>query len=658
VTNAFDEHVADDAPVLLLVLDEGGRCTWCSRPWQEFTGRNAAEAVGAGWLAALHPEDRDRLEKLITEAAAFELEARVRRADGRFRRLLTRAAPRERAGKFSGYVFAATDVTEWREAEELLRFLTDLGDTLSGSLELDETARIVADRVVPVFADAALVALARPDGQLRCAAVRHVDAAREETYRERATAAVADLDEAAPLTRAFGARQPVLIEDLTAEMNGQGRPDRATLSPTLPVDAQSTIAVPFLGADTVHGVLLLAFAGSDRHYGASDLALAQDIARRSSVALERANAYDQERRLAETLQRSLLPDALPDVPGMAFCARYLPGSEVDVGGDWYDVIPLHDGKYGVAIGDVAGHGVHAATVMGQLRHALRAFAADGYEPAAALQRLNRFVFDQGPADMATLCYGVLNPRRGTLDYAAAGHPPPLLIPADGAPRFAEGLPAPPIGADPHSWYTSTELRLDPGTTLLFFTDGLVERRGESLDVGLARLADHATFTSPVLDEACDDLLLRLLEGERPSDDVALLSFRFVGARRGPMRIRRPARAVELAPVRRLLSAWLEASGVAPEEIGAVSVAVSEAATNAIEHAYGPGEGWFEVEAEMETDALTIRVRDGGRWRPKARGGGGRGLGLIGRMMDEFELRRADNGTEVWMRRSLRGQTHT
>ena len=157
-----------------------------------------------------------------------------------------------------------------------------------------------------------------------------------------------------------------------------------------------------------------------------------------------------QRGLAEALQRSLLPDVIPDVPGALFCTRYQPGGKADLGGDWYDVIPLPNRRHGVAIGDVVGHGVRAAAAMGQLRQALRVDAAEGYSAAAVVERLNRFVFLQGPIEMATLCYGVLDADAGTFDFASAGHLPPLRIPAAAPPHYAESRPSPPIGAAEHT----------------------------------------------------------------------------------------------------------------------------------------------------------------------------------------------------------------
>ncbi len=397
--------------------------------------------------------------------------------------------------------------------------------------------------------------------------------------------------------------------------------------------------------------------GRERWLAMCGAPLADDATVVSAVDVSDSRTVERA-RIAEALQRSLLPDALPDIPGVSLYARYLAGGKVDIGGDWYDVVPLAGARCGIVIGDVAGHGVHAATVMGQLRHVLRAFAADGADPAAVVGRLNRFLFEQGPLDMATLCYGVLDPTRGRIDISTAAHVPPLLVRPDGSAELIELPPAPPIGADSLSRYTTTSVQLEPGSTLVFYTDGLVERRREPLDAGLERIVETARSSPMLLNATCEHLLDELIGDARPADDVAVLGLRFAGTSRGHLRVRRPARAAELSPVRRILSAWLETAGFGAEEIGSIAVAMTEAATNAIEHAYGPAEGWFEVEGQIHADgSVGLTVRDGGRWRPKSRGGGGRGLALIGRLMDEFEVRRAEIGTEIWMRRARRGKEH-
>jgi anti-sigma regulatory factor (Ser/Thr protein kinase) len=464
---------------------------------------------------------------------------------------------------------------------------------------------------------------------------------------------VIDLDSQMPISRAIRNASPVIIESVPEPRRGNGD----SLASLRALGATSIIAVPLVDGPTVIGAMLLGYATSPRRYAVSDVPLVLDIARRLALGIARARTYVAERNIAETLQRSLLPEELPELPTVGLRARYLPGGRAEVGGDWYDVVPLARGQLGVVIGDVAGHGVRAAAVMGQLRNALRAFAGEGYAPAAMVERLNRFVFENGPSDMATLSYAVLDPATGALHAVGAGHPPPVLLGADGTAQWLHGVGGPPVGADSRSSYRTHERVLQPGDTVLMFTDGLVERRGESLDVGLQRLLDAAAaITHPTpLDALCDQITDALLPEHGADDDVAVLAVRYVGSAPGAFTWRRPARASELTTMRRVLAAWLENVGVPRDDITLLSVAVSEAATNSIEHAYGKREGWVEIEARRGDTDVQVAVRDGGRWRPKARGGGGRGLGLIGRLMDEFELRRTEQGTEVWMRRTIRGR---
>jgi PAS domain S-box-containing protein len=545
----------------------------------------------------------------------------------------------------------------FRESEERrdrLALLASIGEQLASALDLQETARRVLTRVVPVVADFGVVVLGER-GRFRRVDVRHVDRELERSFREHFFEERIDIDSAMPVARAIRTGAPVIIESVPAASRNQTTRD--ALAPSRALGATSLLAVPLRHDADVVGGLLLGYAASQRHYSVNDIPLTEDIARRLALGIERARTFVAERRIAETLQRSLLPEELPEFPDVGLCARYVPGGRAEIGGDWYDVVPLTHGHLGIVIGDVAGHGVRAAAVMGQLRNALRAFAGEGYAPAALVERLNRFVFENGPSDMATLCYAVLDPATGVLQAVAAGHPPPVLLDAAGEARWLHGVGGPPVGADARSHYRSVQAKLAPGDTVVMYTDGLVERRRESLDIGLQRLLDAAASAPRPsdLDRLCDHLTSTTLPEGGAEDDVAMLAVRFVGSAPGTFRWRRPARAGELGTMRRVMAAWLEASGVPRDDIMLFSVAVSEAVTNAVEHAYGKQEGWVEIEAHRENDDVVVAVRDGGRWRSKARGGGGRGLGLIARLMDEFELRRTDQGTEVWMRRTARGR---
>ncbi|MBL1086912.1 serine/threonine-protein phosphatase [Streptomyces actinomycinicus] len=297
--------------------------------------------------------------------------------------------------------------------------------------------------------------------------------------------------------------------------------------------AEDALAVPAVPADAVRRVALLAegvtlgnlviryapdTAPDEEHI----VAIGQQIAQ----AVRRAGLFEHEHRLAERLQRSLLP-TLPRVGYLDIASGYAPGTQlVDVGGDWYDVHLLDEHTVGLTIGDVAGHGIAEATAMAQITTVLRTIARrSGTRPGAVLAELNGFLGTYNQGLMATACYAAYDRRTRVLRYARAGHPPPLLIEADGTARYLEGALAPPLG--PVSWadYPQHEIVVPVDATLVCYTDGLIERRGESLDVGLERLLRSARSTAGLdVRDACA-LLLQQPDTELP-DDRALLTVRF------------------------------------------------------------------------------------------------------------------------------------
>lgn len=234
----------------------------------------------------------------------------------------------------------------------------------------------------------------------------------------------------------------------------------------------------------------------------------------------------REHEIAEILQRSLLPDRLPQIPGIALAARYEPAaSDVDVGGDWYDVIQLDGGLIGLAIGDVVGHGVSAAATMGQVRMALRAYAVQDPSPISVLSGVHRLVTRLPVPDMVTLVYLVFDPAARTLCFTNAGHPPPLMFGGGKSSYLEVGL-APPLGVTDEPDFTEHVQEMRPGWTLLLYTDGLVERRRESIQVGLDRLAREAiAHEGADVDDLCDSILSSLIDVDRAADDIALLAMR-------------------------------------------------------------------------------------------------------------------------------------
>ena len=443
--------------------------------------------------------------------------------------------------------------------------------------------------------------------------------------------------------RVFSERRPIAIEDIGAAQ---------IVNPVLRARVHSMIGVPLSVDRRVIGVLHVGSA-EPRAFGAEESGLLQLAADRAALAIERARVFEQEHETAVTLQRSLLPDRLPDVPHAALAARYLPGaSGAEVGGDWYDVIELPDGRLGIGMGDVVGRGIRAASLMGQLRNGLRAYALEGHSPKDAIERLDRLVQVVAPGRMATLLYGTLAPDGHSFTFANAGHLPPVVISPDGEATLNEDARAVPLGVLPYSTFVESTFEVEPGSTLFFCTDGLVEVRDVSIDERLQLLREvaGASYSSP--DELCETLLSRLLPDGPGSDDVAMLAVKLTTLAGEPLVMTLPAEPEALIAARRALRRWLGETGAGPDETYDITLAVGEACTNAIEHAYTPGNATFDLQASREGDRLTIRVRDHGQWRSPRGTNRGRGLGLMEALMDSVNVEKSGSGTVIEMTKQL------
>ena len=359
-----------------------------------------------------------------------------------------------------------------------------------------------------------------------------------------------------------------------------------------------------------------------------------------------------ERRRADVLQRSFVPERLPAIPGMQIAARFVPGGTgVDVGGDWYDVLELENGRIGVAVGDVAGRGIHAAALMSQLRNALRAYAFEHHPPAAALSRLNSLAWRREGVVMATVIYLVLDPASGRVVMASAGHPSPLQAQADGSTSFLEEGRSLPLGVSRQTKYTEAEYRLETGSTLLLYTDGLIESRSMPIDAGMDRLAQAVREAAGIeLEDLCEKLLASVSGSE---DDVALLVLRAVPVAAERMELTLPAEPMELSSLRRALQRWLTECNASDADSYDIVLACNEACANAIEHAYGPGDASVQIEAAFRDGEVGITVRDHGQWRDSRGDNRGRGLALMETLMDSVNIRTdPDLGTQVSMTRRL------
>jgi len=458
-------------------------------------------------------------------------------------------------GRVVNFVGVQSDVTERvmvenerraalaaaEETREQLRLLTESTSAMSASLDTTGVAAALARIVVPAMADFCCVDLldeVEDDTSVRRAAVNHRDESKLDEVRALGRWVSPTEDGRDPIGQALGAGSPSLLPELPVRPAGIAeQPDLLRRYEAL--RPRSAIVVPLRARGQVLGALTL---GTElpygRRYSQRDLYLAADLAARAGLAVDNARLYAREHGAAETLQRSLLP-AVPSISGMSVASRYLAATDgAQVGGDWYDMLPLPDGAVGLAVGDVVGHDLRAAAAMGELRGVLRSYAWEGLGPADVVDRCDDVVQGLGMAAMATAVYARL--ERGeqggwTLRYSNAGHPPPLLRRArDGSVELLTGSLSPLIGATRAITRDETTVHCGSGDLLVLHTDGLIEAPGTDPDERTQLIADTLARQPPGLpvEELCDQLLGVVgVDGLR--DDAVLLAIRLDGEHEAP-----------------------------------------------------------------------------------------------------------------------------
>lgn len=391
-------------------------------------------------------------------------------------------------------------------------------------------------------------------------------------------------------------------------------------------------------------------------FGPDERALLTASAGLAGQALSRAHAFDAEHELVGMLQRQLLPRRLPRLPGAEAVARYLPTTAgLEVGGDWYDVIPLPDNHVALVIGDVQGHSAAAATLMGQMRTALRAYAAEGHPPDVVVHHANRLLMDMETDLFATCAYVDVDLEEGSAWCVRAGHLPPVLRHPDGTTEIAEAEGGPPLGVLRQADFPMSPLGLRPGTVVALTTDGLVESADADIDTGMDRLAHDLARSDPAhLGLVADALLV----DARRSDDIALLLMRYDGMAVRPLReswtVWRVPEAVGHARrfTRRTLRTW----GVPPPDLDAVLLVVSELVTNALVHT----DGRVRLDLTLVNQRLRVAVADSSPRTPVKPAGisweatGGRGILLVEAMAAEWGTVPVSGGKQVWSEIALGG----
>ncbi|MFL5839210.1 MAG: SpoIIE family protein phosphatase [Thermoleophilaceae bacterium] len=648
----------ENAPIGVALVTEEGRVIEVNRALAQMLGRSEGMFIGHPLADALHPGDGDRLALNGTSELRF-----MRRDGVPVWAHVNASTVHDGSGQPLHVIVQVEDITERKEAE---RERAERARERAARAE----AEAVADTMQKLqsVTDVALRHLTLNEllheVLLRIRETMEVDAAGillmgdHEAGEAFASGAVVTPEGKAEL----GVRIPV-ARDVARRIAGAGHVvtiegvnDPLVVHPLLKDSGiVSLAAAPLAVEGRLHGVIQIASVRK-RRFSSQDTGLLQLIADRAALAVQHARLYEREHGIVETLQRALLPTRLPQLPGVHVAARYLPGGMgSDVGGDWYDVFPLDDGRIGVAIGDVAGHGLRAAALMGQLRNSLRAYAIEGHAPAAVVDRLNRLVRDLEQGWMATLLYMVMSPDESEIRFANAGHMPALAMELGDA-RFINVDRGPPLGVGQDSEYVEVVESVAPGSTLIIYTDGLVEQPGIAPDVSLARLAKNALAGPVEPDDLCDHLMREQLGQGQPRDDVAFVVIHTVPLSGARLELRMPAEPKALSSVRRALMRWLEQGGATEEEAQAIQLACHEACTNAIEHGYRFGEATFEVAGQLRDGELTLTISDSGGWRGAGDADRGRGFALMEGLMDGVEVNPGRDGTTVVMTRRLAGLT--
>jgi serine phosphatase RsbU (regulator of sigma subunit)/anti-sigma regulatory factor (Ser/Thr protein kinase) len=548
---------------------------------------------------------------------------------------------------------AVTDTTERVIGERRLAALRELGARAGIARTVDEACRLVADVLGRAGADVpyAAIHVRRPGtDDLVLAAVTPGGSGNEEGW---------------PLREVLADGVPRTVSGLTAKFGelpsgGWSTPPVEAVVLPLPGDAGGpAIGVIVLAASAGHAVdesyrtflglvaqQTAALVNGAGPLGTEDRALLALLSGTLAHALRRAHRDDRQREVALALQRSILgPARLPE----GFAVRYEPANPpLEVGGDWYDVIPLDGDRIGIVVGDCVGRGLAAAAVMGQLRSACRALLLEANSPSHTLTALDRFAVQVPDALCTTVFCGVLDPATGTLTYSSAGHPPATLVHRDGTAEFLDAGGSVPLAVRVPEARPEATAVVPVGSLLMLYTDGLVERRHESLDDGVDRATGVAHDAH---DAELSDLASTLMSSLRPDDgyedDVALLLYRRTVP---PLTMEFEANPESLAATRHWLRAWLTDAGLDEDLEQDVLVAAGEACANAVEHAYPAGAGPnAHLSVRLTGAHLVVTIADHGRWKqppPDNHVLRGRGMPMMEALADAVTVRHDTEGTTV------------
>ncbi|MEU3855171.1 SpoIIE family protein phosphatase [Streptomyces sp. NPDC029554] len=650
-----------EAPMHLIVYDTQARVRWINSAAEAGAGLTLDEVVGQypreifpeATVLTKSDEDATDLESVVervlrTGEPLIDLRWRSpTRLDPRLQQVWTQSYFRlhDEEGRPLGVCEAGLNITAWHAAQQRLALLNRASGIVGRTLDIRATAEDLVTVVVPEFADMAMVYLTEP-----------VLGGQEPTVYTNGPL---------PQLRQVAERAVLVLQEPPAATYRH-----CLASGSSAIDPTGALVVPLRAMDAVLGLAVFVRSPQRTPYEVAELELAEELASRTAVCVDNARRYAREHAAALVLQHDLLPKILPQPSGVDLGHRYRPASgPPGVGGDWYDVIPLSGARVGLVVGDVVGHGLHAAATMGRLRTTVSALAALDLAPEELLARLDDLVVRAGSSASvasetdeqavgATCLYAIYDPISRQCAMARAGHPAPVLVTPDAHTSVLStpaGLPL-GIGGQP---FESVVFDLPEGSTLALYTDGLVENRNRDIEAGIQALQDVLVpALQKPLDQACENVVEALLT-EPPADDAALLLVR--------VHTLTPSQVVTwdikpepsaVARCRALVREQLEAWGVNEAAVYIVELVVSELITNAIKYGRDP------IRLRLVQDqGLIVEVSDGGKSSPHLRRAanedeGGRGLFLVAQLTERWGTRHTPRGKTIWTLVPLRSAQYT
>jgi PAS domain S-box-containing protein len=627
--------LADFIPHIVWTTGPNGVLDYCNRRFYEYTGiRSDGTTLQDDWSNSIHPGDLEpahqRWKECIRTGDSFEVEIRVRRSSDRcYRWHLARAVPLydETQKHIVKWFGTCIDIEEQKQAAARSAFQTRVSVALGSSLEVRETLAQIARLCVPELADWCRIDVIDENGRMRTEVVAHRDPEKERLLKQ-----VVGRRQAAH-------KQPVLV------------PDPQDRNVYEAVGYGSAFTVPLVGHNRMLGAFMLVSCDPARAFSDDERNIAEELGRRAGVAIENSQIFEREHRIAETLQRALLPSQLPSVPAITLDWEYRPATqESQVGGDWYDAFLMPDGSLFISIGDVCGHGLEAAVAMSTLRQSLRSLAFECPEPWLVLEGINRILQCEQNETLATALFARFDPRTLRLEYASAGHPAPILMDGRNAPRV---LPAggTPLGILALGGEIARHtVDLEHGSILLFYTDGLIEfsrdvmREEERLLRVMSELSPHDRNPAGAVVNA-------MLANSLQSDDIAVLTLQTEEHPLHEIDVSLPCVPSSSPIVRRLMRRFARAHALDDNECFRLLTACGEAIANAAEYAYDESSHALRVTTERRAGVIEVMICDGGgkRRAPEQDLDRGRGLLLMRALSNDVRIEKERGGTTVRLR---------